>query len=86
MSFGVKPTYFQYQIDLPTPSAEKIDFRKIGFWAIFGPHRKLFIVQVKYLVREATYKWKNKKIFFHKLDLSEFSSHFNDYYMEKYLF
>ena len=56
MSFGVKPTYFQYQIDLPTPSAEKIDFRKIGFLAHFGSHRKPYIEPLKYLVRNYAHK------------------------------
>ena len=86
MSFGVKPTYFQYQIDFLTPSVEKIDFRKIAFWANFGSLRKPSTVQVKYSVRKATHKWKNWKIFFRKLDLSEFSSDFNDYYMKRHLF
>ena len=64
VSFGVKPTYFQYQIDFLTPSVEKIDFRKIAFWANFGSLRKPSTVQVKYSVRKATHKWKNWKFFF----------------------
>ena len=31
MSFGVQLVYFQHLIDLPTPSAQKIDFRKKSF-------------------------------------------------------
>ena len=52
----------------------------------FALHQKPLYNAVKYLVRKATHKQKNWKIFFRKLDLSEFSPDFNDFYMKKYLF
>ena len=52
----------------------------------FALHQKPLYNAVKYLVRKATHKQKIWKIFLRKIDLSELSPDFNDFYMKKYLF
>ena len=64
MSFGVKPIYSQHLFDLLTPSAEKIEIRKIGFLTDFVCHRKPYIIPLKYLVRNYAHKWKIQNFFF----------------------
>ena len=70
----------------PNPLSRKDRDSKNWIFDAFQPLPEAFIITCKVLSKESDPQLKNPRIFFGELDLSEFSSDFNDYYMKKYLF
>ena len=70
----------------PTPFSRKDRDSKNWIFDGFWLSPEAFIITYKVLSKEMYPQVKNPEIFFRKLDLSEFLSDFDDYYMKKYLF
>ena len=70
----------------PNTISLKDQLSKNWILSSFWPSQKASHSTSKVLSKESHPQVKNLENFFRKLDLSEFSSDFNDYYMKKHLF